>query len=175
MREEIVIKAAKQQLFCGPLSLNCRIGKDGYVPMAQGREGDGKTPLGEYKLRFGLYRADRLPKPRTDLTFRPLHENDGWCDAPEDPAYNRFIRLPYPDAKNQVSHEALWRDDGAYDIILVMSHNDSPPISGLGSAVFIHIAQPDDRQTLGCIALAPEDMVKLLPSLYGGMPITIRA
>jgi len=137
--------------------------------MALGREGDAKTPLGNYVLRFGLYRADRLGKPPSELTFRRLQKDDGWCDAPEDPAYNRLIRLPY-----KASHEKLWREDGAYDIILVMSHNDSPPVSGLGSAVFLHIAQPDDRNTLGCIALAPEDMVKLLPQLYLGMEIRIR-
>lgn len=137
--------------------------------MAAGREGDAKTPLGAYRLRFGLYRADRLPRPRSELTFRPLRQDDGWCDAPGDPAYNRFIRLPY-----SASHEHLWREDGAYDVILVMSHNDSPPVSGLGSAVFIHIAQPDDRNTLGCIALAPEEMVKLLPRLRMGMAIQIQ-
>jgi L,D-peptidoglycan transpeptidase YkuD (ErfK/YbiS/YcfS/YnhG family) len=54
-----------------------------------------------------------------------------------------------------------------------MSHNDSPPIANLGSAVFIHIAQPDDRKTLGCIALAPEEMVQLLPHLKMGMGVRI--
>jgi len=91
----------------------------------------------------------------------------------DDPAYNRFIRLPHPAREKQVSHEKLWREDGAYDIILVMSHNDSPPVPNLGSAVFIHIAQPDDRQTLGCIALAPDNMVKLLPKLETGQKILI--
>jgi len=170
MREQIIIQAKIGQLRCGDLTLPCRIGKAGVTMMAEGREGDAKTPLGNYKLRFGFYRADRLPKPRSDLNFRALTPEDGWCDAPEDPAYNRFIRLPYP-----ASHEKLWRDDGAYDIILVMSHNDSPPTPNLGSAVFIHIAQPDDRQTLGCIALAPEDMVKLLPKFYMGMAVKIQA
>ena len=136
--------------------------------MISGREGDAKTPLGEYVLRFGLFRADRLPMPRSGLTFRPLRKDDGWCDAPEHPAYNRFVRLPF-----EASHEALWREDGAYDIILVMSHNDSPPVAGLGSAVFIHIAQPDDRKTLGCIAIAPEDIVKLLPRLQMGQTVQI--
>lgn len=136
--------------------------------MLEGREGDAKTPLGEYALRFGLYRADRLPPPRSVLTFRPLRDDDGWCDAPNHPAYNRFIRLP-----SDASHEKLWREDGAYDIILVMSHNDSPPVPDLGSAVFIHIAQPDDRETLGCIALSPEDMTKLLPRLQMGQTIRI--
>ena len=147
----------------------CRIGRKGYIAGAKGREGDEKTPLGEYNLRFGLYRADRLPQPKSKLTFRPLREDDGWCDAKKDPAYNRFIRLP-----STVSHEKLWREDGAYDVILVMSHNDSPPQAGLGSAVFIHVAQYDDRSTLGCVALAPEVMVKLLPLLKTGMTVSVQ-
>ena len=180
MREQIVINTSTQRLSVNTINLACRIGKAGAIPLAQGREGDAKTPLGEYHLRFGLYRADRLPSPnlywpnlywpRSDLTFRPLREDDGWCDAPDDPAYNRFIRLPYA-----ASHERLWRDDGVYDIILVMSHNDSPPEPNLGSAVFIHVAQPDDRKTLGCVALAPDAMVQLLPNLKMGMRVIIQA
>lgn len=148
----------------------CRIGRGGYVDGPKGREGDEKTPLGDYILRFGLYRADRLPAPPSALTFRPLRKDDGWCDASDDPAYNRFIRLPYP-----ASHEKLWREDGAYDIVLVMNHNDSPPEPDKGSAVFIHIAQPDDRQTLGCIAVTPDIMAALLPCLTPGMAVRIVA
>lgn len=148
----------------------CRIGRKGAVAYEHGREGDEKTPLGEYRLRFGLYRADRLPKPNSGLTFRPLRQDDGWCDDVNDAGYNRFIRLPY-----QASHEKLWREDGAYDVILVMSHNDSPPKAGLGSAVFIHVAQYDDKGTLGCVALAPEEIVRLFPYLKTGMSVTVQA
>lgn len=140
-------------------------GRSGAVPQSEGREGDAKTPLGLYALRFGLYRADRLPCPATPLTMHIMQKDDGWGDAPDDLAYNRFIQRPYP-----ASHEALWRDDSAYDVILVMSHNDSPPIPGQGSAVFIHCRQPDHRPTLGCLALSAPDMWALLPKLkYGTM------
>ena len=148
----------------------CRIGKSGYVDGRKGREGDAKTPLGDYRLRFGLYRPDQLSRPPSPLSFRALRPEDSWCDDINDAAYNRFIRLPYP-----ASHEKLWREDGAYDIILVMNHNDSPPQSGLGSAVFIHIAQPDNRQTLGCVALTPDHMVQILPHLYTDMAVLISA
>jgi len=57
------------------MSFPCRIGRDGYVAQSHGREGDGKTPLGNYVLRFGLYRADRLPAPRSSLTFRALQRS----------------------------------------------------------------------------------------------------
>ena len=148
---------------CHDWQANCRIGRGGFVDQANGREGDEKTPLGQFVFRFGLYRADRLPRPPSALTFRPIRPDDGWCDDPQSPAYNRYIRTPFTG-----SYEPLWRDDGAYDIVLVMSHNDSPPEPGLGSAVFWHIAQPDDRETLGCIALTPDTMVRLLPHIRTG-------
>lgn len=167
---DIIIFCGKKRLQCGALSLPIRIGKAGFIRAKHGREGDAKTPLGDYHLRWGFYRADRLPAPRSKLTFRALQKEDGWCDAPQDPAYNRFIKLPC-----DVSHEALWREDGAYDIVLVISHNDSPPIAGRGSAVFIHAAQWDDRETLGCVALSPNDMAALLPKLYAGQSVQILA
>lgn len=165
----MIIHTAQKVIEVAENTYSCRIGRGGTIDGADGREGDEKTPLGTYRLRFGLYRPDRLPKPRSPLTFRPIRETDGWCDDPKDPAYNRFVRLPYP-----ASHEKLWRADGAYDIVLVISHNDSPPESGKGSAVFIHVAQSDDRQTLGCVALAPEPMVQILPFLHTDMNVEFR-
>ena len=168
------IDCRAKQVVLGDLSLPCRIGKSGWVDESQGKEGDQKTPLGEYVLRWGFYRADRLPHPplheTKPLTWRALQPDDGWCDDESSDAYNRFIRLP-----SDVSHERLWRDDGAYDLILVLSHNDSPPKKGRGSAVFIHVTQADDRGTLGCIAFAPEDWVKLLPRLQAGQSVKISA
>jgi len=147
----------------------CRIGRGGWIAAEKGREGDEKTPCGSFTFRYGFYRADRLPGiPPSGLTLRALQQDDGWCDDVDHPAYNRFIRLPFSG-----SHEKLWRDDGAYDVVLVISHNDDPPVSGLGSAVFIHIAQPDDRQTLGCVALTPDVMIRLLRVARAGTPLEI--
>lgn len=165
----LIVNCEQKTLSYSGVTYPCRIGREGFICGEQGREGDEKTPLGTYRLRFGFYRADRLAKPQSPLTFHALDPTDGWCDAADDPAYNRYVRLPYA-----ASHEKLWREDGAYDVILVMNHNDSPPVPGLGSAVFIHITQPDDRSTLGCIALEPEVMVRLLPHLSHQTEIEIR-
>lgn len=164
----LIINTAQKIVEFDDISHPCRIGRKGAIRYQNGREGDEKTPKGQYVMRFGLYRGDRVPTPKSRLNFRPLRDDDGWCDAKDDPAYNRFIRLPYP-----ASHERLWREDGAYDLIIVMSHNDSPPLSGLGSAVFIHVTPPDDRNTLGCVALYPETWAKLLPHVYTDMLIHI--
>lgn len=169
LKLKIIVNCSALTIQFGEKTYPCRIGQDGFVDGLQGREGDKKTPLGDYNLRFGLYRADRLPAPKSGLTFRPLREDDGWCDAEDEAAYNRFIRLP-----SKISHEKLWREDSAYDVILVISHNDSPPQSGLGSAVFIHVAQWDDRKTLGCVALSPDVMVKLFSHLKPNMRVSIQ-
>jgi len=169
----LTIHCARGIARLGKLSLTCRIGRGGFIDGDKGSEGDEKTPLGEYFLRFGFYRADRLARPPlhkvNSLNWRAIEPDDGWCDDVSSDAYNRFIKLPCA-----ASHEALWREDGAYDIILVLSHNDSPPMKGKGSAVFIHVAQADDRQTLGCIAFAPEEMTQLLPHLQAGLKVRLQ-
>jgi len=163
----ITIETAQRIIRINDQAYPCRIGRKGAVAQDKGREGDEKTPLGDYVFRFGFYRADRLPqKPPTQLTMRALREDDGWCDDPDHLAYNRFVALPFAGG-----HEKLWREDGAYDVVLVISHNDAPPVPGLGSAVFIHIAQPDDRQTLGCVAVTPDVMVRLLRVIEPGKEV----
>lgn len=165
----VTVRCAKRIIEIDGKAYPCRIGRSGYIAGEKGREGDEKTPLGDYVFRFGFYRADRLPgAPPSRLTLRALEDSDGWCDDPDHAAYNRFVKLPFAG-----SHEKLWREDGAYDVVLGISHNDSPPQKGLGSAVFVHIAQPDDRQTLGCVALTPDVMITLLAAIGPETRLTI--
>ncbi len=120
-------------------------------------EGDGATPTGPMLLRRLLYRADRVPIPKAAVPREPIAPEDGWCDDPADPAYNRQIRLPH-----QARHETLWRQDGLYDIVGVLGWNDAPVVAGLGSAIFLHVARPDFAPTDGCIALAMPDLCRVL-------------
>jgi L,D-peptidoglycan transpeptidase YkuD (ErfK/YbiS/YcfS/YnhG family) len=108
-------------------------------------------------MRRLLYRADRMERPATRLPFLELEPEDGWCDDPADPAYNRPVRLPYPGR-----HERLWREDGVYDLVVVLGHNDDPVVPGHGSAIFLHIARPDFGPTEGCVALLRADLTRLL-------------
>ena len=120
-------------------------------------EGDGATPAGLLPVRRVLYRADRLAKPRTAVPVMPLAPHDAWCDDVDDTAYNRPVRLPYP-----ARHEALWRGDAVYDVIGVLGWNDQPPVRGVGSAIFLHLARPDYAPTEGCVALALPDLLAVL-------------
>jgi L,D-peptidoglycan transpeptidase YkuD (ErfK/YbiS/YcfS/YnhG family) len=138
--------------------LRCALGRGGV--RADKREGDGATPAGVFPFRRVLYRADRLARPDTRLPVDRIQPADGWCDDPADALYNRQVRLPYP-----ACHEHLWREDGLYDIVVVLGHNDSPVVPGHGSAVFLHVARPDYGPTEGCVALALPDLLALLAAL----------
>jgi L,D-peptidoglycan transpeptidase YkuD (ErfK/YbiS/YcfS/YnhG family) len=123
-------------------------------------EGDGATPVGEYPLRRLYFRNDRLVLPKVRLPARPIGEHDGWCDDPRSSSYNRLVRVP-----NEWSHEKMWREDGLYDLLVVVGYNDDPPEGEWGSAIFLHIARDDMSPTRGCIAFARDDLLDLVPLL----------
>lgn len=146
----------------------CAIGRGGMK--TDKREGDGATPVGCWEMRRVLYRPDRLlAPPPTGLPVAAIVPDDGWCDDPADRAYNSAVSLAYP-----ASHERLWRDDHVYDVIVVLGHNDRPPVPGLGSAVFLHVARPGYPPTEGCVALALPDLLALLARARPGDALEIR-
>ena len=131
------------------------------------QEGDGATPLGLLPLRRLLYRADRLAIPATRLPREPITTADGWCDDPTHADYNRAIRRPHP-----ARHEELWRQDGVYDLIVVLGWNDMPVVRNRGSAIFLHVARPDYAPTDGCVALALPDLGWLLAQGVAALEIS---
>lgn len=137
------------------LRLRAACGRNGLS--AHKTEGDGATPLGVLPLSRVLFRADRTGKPDCAVPVEPIAPDDGWCDDPADPTYNRQIRLPYA-----ARHEVLWRDDGLYDVVGVLGWNRDPVIPGRGSAIFLHVATPDYAPTAGCIALPLPELRRIL-------------
>lgn len=146
------------RLILGGFVFRCALGRGGVRPAEEKREGDGATPAALMPLRRVLYRADRGTAPACRVPVEPIAPEDGWCDDPRDPAYNRPVRLPYP-----ASHERLWREDPLYDIVGVLGWNDDPaPVPYRGSAIFLHLARPDFAPTEGCVALAEGDLRAVL-------------
>ena len=128
------------------------------------------SPAGVWPIRWVYYRPDRGAAPNTAIEARELKPSDGWCDAADDPAYNRPVTLPYP-----ASAERLWREDHVYDFIVVLGHNDDPVVAGMGSAIFLHLARPGYSPTEGCVAVAREDLAALLERAKPGDTLEIRA
>src|SRR5208282_617474 len=94
----------------GGKRLRCALGRAGI--RADKREGDGASPAGSFLMRRVLYRPGRADRPLTKLHAYALAAADGWCDDPDDAAYNRPVALPY-----RARAEPLWREDGLYDLV----------------------------------------------------------
>lgn len=153
-------------LTAGAQVSRCAIGRGGIA--IKGGEGDGITPVGTWPVRAVYYRADRVEHPHTALPVTAMAKDDGWCDAPDDPNYNRMVKLPYP-----ASAETMWREDHLYDVVVVLGYNDDPAVPGRGSAIFLHVAKPDYAPTEGCVALTLLDLLKLLEMLNPGDSVRI--
>jgi L,D-peptidoglycan transpeptidase YkuD (ErfK/YbiS/YcfS/YnhG family) len=150
--------------------VRCAFGPAGVKPAGEKREGDGASPAGAWPIREVLYRPDRGPPPASAIRVRAMAPDDGWCDDPVDLAYNRQVKLPYP-----ASAERMWRDDEIYDIVVVLGHNDDPPVPGMGSAIFLHLCRPGFPPTQGCVAIARPDLEELLSKARPGDAVVIRA
>ncbi|WP_076068771.1 L,D-transpeptidase family protein [Sphingomonas montana] len=153
----------------GERTIGCTIGRGGACDAADKREGDGRTPRGSWPVRAVLLRPDRVAVPEgLTLPWRWIAPADGWSDDVRDPAYNRPVTHPH-----RFSAERLWREDGLYDVIVVLGHNDAPPVPGLGSAIFLH-CRDGDRATEGCVAVARDTLLALLPQVRVGTLAEVR-
>jgi L,D-peptidoglycan transpeptidase YkuD (ErfK/YbiS/YcfS/YnhG family) len=122
------------------------------------KEGDGKTPSGVFPLRLVYFRPDKFEGIETGLPTKALDPTMGWSDDVNKSEYNQEVKLPY-----EGSHEKLWHaDDDLYDLVVVVGYNDNPPVSGKGSAIFMHIARPGYSSTEGCVALSKNDLLEIL-------------
>lgn len=157
-------------LSLGDRRMRCALGKAGVVAATAKREGDQASPAGQWPLRRVFYRPDRLAAPVTGLAVVALQPDDGWCDDPSSPDYNRLVKRPF-----DASHEVLWREDQVYDVIVELGYNDAPVEPGRGSAIFMHVARHDYSGTEGCVALDLSDLLTLLAVAEPGYALDIRA
>lgn len=153
---------------CGPHRWRCALGRGGVGVKCA--EGDDISPIGSFSLGRVWWRADRLERPDTGLAAFELTQNLGWCDDPAHDDYNTLVTLPHP-----AGFEHLWRDDRAYDVVVEVAFNTNPIKPGLGSAIFIHVAQPNFSPTEGCIALELGDLLELLRDVNENSRLVISA
>ncbi len=145
------------------------IGRNGAIDAHVKREGDGCTPRGVYDLGPIYFRPDRIALPAAWAETAVVITPDlGWCDDPAQPLYNRPVPLPFA-----ASHEKMWRDDHAYDVVVVIQYNTQPIIVGRGSAIFLHVNHVDNRPTAGCVAMSRDDLLAVLQLLQHPAKIEI--
>lgn len=159
-------KKSRALLQYGGLTVPATMGRTGRTVFK--REGDGRTPIASMRIIGGYLRGDRLKNVRSPLDLKRVRKTMLWCDAPNHPAYNRPVSAPFA-----ASHEELMREDGLYDICIVLDWNILSRRRNRGSAIFFHLIRPGYQPTAGCIGLSLRDMQRLLPHLRKGMTLRV--
>ena len=149
------IEINKNYLIYNKYKVKCAVGKRGIG--YKKREGDLVTPIGRYKIKYILYRKDRIKKIQTKLKKIIIKKNMGWCDDTKSQKYNEIIYLP-----SIYNHEKLYKKENIYDIILVLNYNMNPIKKRKGSAIFIHVAKKNFKSTRGCIAIKKIHLLKIV-------------
>ena len=136
--------------------INAVIGKNGFAPFGEKREGDGRTPSGIFALRqtFGYNESISAKMP-----YRQALDNDIWIDDANADDYNRWVKKEETFAK---SYERMKRGDDLYKYGIVIEYNTDPVIKGHGSAIFFHVWRGENITTAGCVAVSEENIIKIL-------------
>lgn len=132
------------------------IGKNGFAPKGQKREGDGKTPSGIFPLQmtFGYEKSIK-----TKMPYRQALADDVWVDDANADDYNRWVKKLKTRA---ASYEIIKREDNLYKYAIIIEYNTNPVIKGYGSAIFFHVWREKNMTTAGCVAVSEQDIVKIL-------------
>ncbi len=148
----------KHTLQVDDFTFKCSVGAKGFT--SNKREGDKKTPKGNFNIEYIYFRKDRLKKPNTSLKCVEIKSFMGWCNDIKYPEkYNKLIYI-----NKKIKHEKLKRKDHKYDLFIPIKYNFKKPITGKGSCIFIHLTN-NYRPTAGCIALKKKDfliMIKII-------------
>ncbi|QRM30381.1 succinylglutamate desuccinylase/aspartoacylase family protein [Microvirga sp. VF16] len=158
-------------LSIGDWSIPCTVGSDGLAQATIKREGDKRTPIGVFPLRYGFFNAAAQPDFPRDLAFPfvPLTSEMIWEEGGGN--YNRLVfAIGEERVDDRLSRS---RDERLFDVIVPIGFNDAAPEFGRGSALFIHAARSDMKGTAGCIGIPQEKMPEFIRRLTPGMVIDI--
>ena len=147
----------KKYLTFNNYKAKCSVGKRGIG--LKRKEGDLITPKGKYKIKYIMYRKDRV-KIQSKIKKITIKKEMGWCDDPNSRYYNKIIKLP-----SSYKYEKLYKKENIYDIIIVLNYNMDPTIKNKGSAIFIHVAKKNYKKTEGCIAVKKVHLLKIVKDL----------
>ncbi len=149
----------------GKSGLGWGIGLHGGPPPRSGpvkHEGDGRAPAGVFRIgsAFGYAPTSAVK----DIRLRYIQVTGPWkcVDDSASRYYNQVLdeRKVAPDWK---SHEEMRRSDDAYKLGAIVEHNwGARTKAGAGSCIFLHIWGGPGSSTVGCTAMAQENLRTVL-------------
>ena len=134
------------------------IGKNGLT--SDKREGDGKTPIGEFEL--GIILGMHINgKNKNGLKYTQINKDMYWVDDPKSKYYNKLVNISKVE-KDWNSAEHLIDYTIQYEYLIEIKTNPNN-IQGKGSAIFLHCT--NNKATAGCVAVDKETMKKIIENI----------
>ena len=134
------------------------IGKNGVT--SEKKEGDGKTPIGEFELGIMLGRHLR-EKNTNGLKYIQITKDMYWVDDPKSKYYNQLVDISKVE-RDWNSAENLIDYPIQYEYLIEIKTNPNN-IPGKGSAIFLHCT--NNEPTAGCIAVDRKIMKKIVENI----------
>lgn len=123
-------------------------------------EGDTRAPAGLFRLStaFGYAAGEPVAWKMPYLSLTPTVE---CVDDAHSKYYNRVVdRVTVSPDWNSSEH--MLYSNGQYRWGLVVDHNSDPAVPGAGSCIFLHIWLGTGEGTVGCTAMAEENIETVL-------------
>lgn len=145
------------------------LGKNGVT--RDKKEGDGKTPIGEFKLGIilGIHPNEEIANG-IKSEYIQITEDMYWIDDPKSKYYNKLVNISKVE-KDWNSAEHLIDYPIQYEYLIEIKTNPKN-IPGKGSAIFLHCT--NNKPTEGCIAIDRENMKKLIEIINKQTKIAIQ-
>ncbi|ALG84042.1 L,D-transpeptidase family protein [Gordonia phthalatica] len=122
--------------------------------MGKAQDNVSRTPEGTFPLNIAFGRQD---KPEgTKMEYFKTTPRDWWDSNEKSPTYNTHVQS---DTSPGGDSENLYNIGPVYDYAVNINHNPTRT-PGDASAIFLHVT--DGKPTQGCVAIAREEMVKIL-------------
>lgn len=125
------------------------------------REGDAKAPAGVFSLGTAFGYASQRPV-FSRMPYLRLTPSMECVDNVKSPYYNRIVDRQRIGSPDWSSSEHMRRPDDLYRLGVYVEHNAKPVKPGDGSCIFLHIWSAADQGTVGCTAMAKENVELLL-------------
>ncbi len=128
------------------------------------KEGDACAPAGIFEFDFAFGYGNKPDGVLLD--YKKSTSRDYFVDDVKSNDYNSWQSIPVDQIndpkKRWLSFERMKRSDHLYELGLVVKHNQSPAVSGKGSAIFFHVQRSSNSPTLGCTAMNKDDLLKIM-------------
>jgi D-alanyl-D-alanine dipeptidase len=121
-------------------------------------EGDGKSPAGVFTLTKAFGFAPEKKLKGLKIPYIQVTNKTECVDDPKSKFYNQIVRNNEVDTVDWNSSEKMWKADPWYRFGVFVDNNCSPVEKGKGSCIFLHNWDGPADSTVGCTAMAPENM-----------------